>query len=259
MRKMKIIHKISFSAIFIALGIVLSRFVSLPYLFGLSFLKIGFTPSVVMFSSFFLGPFWGLFVGSAIDIIGALAFPQGGSFNILYTIAAALEGLMPYLIYRLFNREGLKNSVNYILVFMLYFLWIFFLKQVNSGIQSESGKKTYILENWQQLILILGTFVLCGLLLFGVTFVKSRFKNKKINQYYEFDLVALSLFITYFVFKIPVGSLVQSFLMNWSFEFIFASRTLVGLIMIFIHLFLVSLALNVSTLFRFDNKLIKRD
>ena len=53
MRKMTLLHKISYSALFIALGVILSRFVSIPALFGLPFLKISFAPSAVMFSSFY--------------------------------------------------------------------------------------------------------------------------------------------------------------------------------------------------------------
>ena len=102
---MTIIHKISYSALFIAIGIILSRFVSLPSLFGLPFLKVSLNPSIVMFSSFYLGPVWGLLVGTFCDVFGALLVPQGGAFNPLFTIAASLTGLMPYLLYRVFNNK----------------------------------------------------------------------------------------------------------------------------------------------------------
>ena len=85
MKRMNTLYKISFSALFIALGIILSRFLSISYIFGLPFLKVGFTNSIVMFASFYLGPIWGLIVGGASDVFGALLYPQGGAFNPLYT------------------------------------------------------------------------------------------------------------------------------------------------------------------------------
>ena len=102
MRKMNALYKISFSALFIALGVILSRFLSINYLFGLPFLKISFAPSIVMFASFYLGPIYGFIVGTAVDVLGALLYPIG-PFNPLFTIAASLTGLMPYLIYKFIN------------------------------------------------------------------------------------------------------------------------------------------------------------
>ena len=88
MKKMTILYKISFSALFIAIGIILSRIVALPSLFGLPFLKVSLNPSIVMFSSFYLGPIWGLLVGTFCDIFGSLLIPQGGAFNPIFTINA---------------------------------------------------------------------------------------------------------------------------------------------------------------------------
>ena len=68
MKRMNTLYKISFSALFIALGIILSRFLSISYIFGLPFLKIGFTNSIVMFASFYLGPIYGFIVGTAVDV-----------------------------------------------------------------------------------------------------------------------------------------------------------------------------------------------
>ena len=113
MKKMSIIFKISFSALFIAIGIVLSRFASIPALFGLPFLKISAAPAIVMFSSFYLGPVFGFLVGTLTDVFGALLFPTG-AFNILYTIAASLTGLIPWLAYWLLRKLKFEEKFPFI-------------------------------------------------------------------------------------------------------------------------------------------------
>ena len=113
MIKMSLLYKISYSALFIALGVILSRFISVPALFGLPFLKVSLANSVVMFSSFYLGPFFGFLVGTLVDTLGAILFPTG-PYNPLFTIAASLTGLMPYLCYVALRKSRVEDKFPFI-------------------------------------------------------------------------------------------------------------------------------------------------
>ena len=257
--KMTILHKISYSALFIALGVILSRLVSIPALFGLPFLKVSFAPSIVMFSSFYLGPIFGLIVGTFTDILGAIIFPTG-PFNPLYTIAGSLTGLIPYLDYVLINKLKIEDKFPFVgftitLIFNIGFILFLIF---NDAFYSESGKRVYPLEPWLKWTLALTCIFLTALYLFLTYLLEKRFVNRRFNKFYNVNIIASSVFITYFLFKIPVGSLVQSWLLDWNFEIIFITRMLTGFITSFVHIFLISIALDISLFFNVDGVLITR-
>lgn len=257
MRKMTVIQKISFSALFIALGIILSRFVSLPSLFGLPFLKVSLSPSVVMFSSFYLGPLWGLLVGTFTDVFGALLVPQGGAFNPLFTIPACLTGLMPYILYRIFNNKFEKKfpiSLSVILFLISLFLTLYF--SLNTTIHSEGGK-AYTIEPWLKWTVGIGSFTLSTVFVIGVILIRQKLKNVKLNKFYNIYTVATAILLTYFVFKIPISSVIKSFVLSFDFWFVYVAQCLVGFVACFVHIILVSLILNVTTFFNIRGALVK--
>lgn len=260
MKKMTLLHKISYSALFIALGVILSRFVSIPALFGLPFLKISFAPSIVMFSSFYLGPVFGLIVGSLVDIIGALVFPTG-AFNPLYTIPAALTGLIPGLIYIFIRKIKIEDKFPFVSIFSItvFDIFIILFMIFNDSIKSESGKKEYILEPWMKWGIIILSLVLSLFFLFLIFVLKKKYKEKKFNRVYNINIIASSVFITYFIFKIPVGSLIQALLLDWDFGIIILSRMLTGFITSFVHIFIISICLNISLSVGIKGALIKKE
>lgn len=260
MKKMTILYKISFSALFIALGIILSRIVALPSLFGLPFLKVSLNPSIVMFSSFYLGPIWGLLVGTFCDIFGSLLIPQGGAFNPIFTIPASLTGLMPYLLYKLFDNKFEKKfpiSLTVILSIVTIGITIYF--SLNNYIYSESGKKEYFLEGYQRISIILGAFILSILYIFVVFIIKNKFSNLKINKQYNVFTISTAILLTYFVFKIPTSSLIKAFVLEWPLWFVFLMQSLVGLFSCFVHIILITIILNVTTFFNIKGALAKDD
>ena len=68
--------KMILSALFIALGIVLSRFLGFRVV-NLSF-SFGFVP--LMLSAIWLGPKYSTLIGGLVDLIGALLFPVASYF-----------------------------------------------------------------------------------------------------------------------------------------------------------------------------------
>ena len=260
MRKMSLLYKISYSALFIALGVILSRFVSLPGLFGLPFLKVSPANSVVMFSSFYLGPFFGFLVGTLVDTLGALLFPTG-AYNPLFTIAASLTGLMPYLCYWVIRKLHFEDKfpiISTILIILFNVLIDLFLV-FNDEIYSESGKTAYILYPWLKWTISLVSLALSIVFFVCLYFLNKKYKNKKFSHFYNINIIASSVYLTYFVFKIPVGSAVQAFVLNWEFMIILTARLLTGFITSFIHIFLISIALDVSLHFNVEGALLSDD
>lgn len=248
-RSLTIYHKICFCALFIALTIILSRFFSLPGLFGLPFLKISFANSVVLFSSFYLGPLRGLIVGGASDCLGAILFPQGGGFNPLYTIPALLTGLFPFLFYKFLKFSKLEKKIPFVLIFILSFFSLFTLFYFIFNDYLVSGSKSYYIDLWQKIVLVLLAFILSIIYIVTIIYIKYKFKDKKVNKNYNIYSLATSMFLTYFLIKIPIGSLIMTFLLNYSFLFIFFLRLLTGFFTCIVHSIIVIVALNVSSQF----------
>ena len=176
MRKMSLLYKISYSALFIALGVILSRFISVPALFGLPFLKVSLTNSVVMFSSFYLGPFFGFLVGTLVDTLGAILFPTG-PYNPLFTIAASLTGLMPYLCYVALRKSRVEDKFPFIsltlIVLLNVLLWVFFI--FNNEIYSESGRTSYELYPWLKITISIVSFVLSILFFIALYLLNKKY------------------------------------------------------------------------------------
>ena len=260
MRKMSLLYKISYSALFIALGVILSRFISVPALFGLPFLKVSLTNSVVMFSSFYLGPFFGFLVGTLVDTLGAILFPTG-PYNPLFTIAASLTGLMPYLCYVFLRKTHIEDKfpiVSTILIVLLnVLLWVFFI--FNDQIYSESGRTSYELYPWLKITISIVSLVLSGVFFVALYLLNKKYKEKRFSRHYKINLIASSVFITYFIFKIPVGSAVQAFILEWEFLIILTVRMLTGFVTSFVHIFLISIALDVSLNFNVEGALLNKD
>lgn len=258
MTKMSPIFKITFSALFIALGIVLSRFASLPGLFGLPFLKISISPAIVMFSSFYLGPIYGLAVGTLTDVLGALLFPTG-AFNPLYTIAASLTGLIPFLAYWLLRKIKIEDKFPFIgaSLSILFTIGLIIFCSLNDSITSESGKTTYQITTGMKFGLCITAICLTAALIVLCIFLPRIFKKRKFAKYYNINLIVSSVFITYFLFKIPVGSLVQSILLEWDFLVILLVRTMTGFITSFVQITIITIALDVSLHFNLKGSLIE--
>ena len=257
---MSLLYKISYSALFIALGVILSRFLSLPALFGLPFLKVSFTNSVVMFSSFYLGPVFGFIVGSLVDTLGALLFPTG-AYNPLFTIPASLTGLMPYLCYVFIRKIKIEDKFPFISVIIIVtlnvLLGLFFI--FNDQIYSESGKTTYILYPWLKWTISAICLLLSIIYFICLYLLNKKYKDKRFNKHYKINLIASSVFLTYFVFKIPLGSLIQAFILDWEFLIILTIRMLTGFVTSFVHIFIISVALDVSLNFNVEGALLNQD
>jgi len=89
MLKNKTTKQITLLALFTAIEIVISRFLS----FSVWNMKIGLAFIPVMLAAYLVGPVGGLIVGGLSDFLGAILFPIGAYFP-GFTATAALTGLV---------------------------------------------------------------------------------------------------------------------------------------------------------------------
>lgn len=90
MKSSKLIKRLTLSALFIALEIVLTRFLSIqtPYL------RIGFYFLPVAISGIMLGPWTAGIIAVLADLIGFFMFFASGAFHPGFTLSAFLSGLI---------------------------------------------------------------------------------------------------------------------------------------------------------------------
>lgn len=124
-------QKITFTALLLVLDIIGTHIIRTPSLAGFSFIRLSLGPAIVIYSSLFLGPFYGAVVGGCGDILGILLF-QGleGQINPLLTIVYTMLGILPYLLEKLAKKvRGIFNKpyAYYVgLAFMLFALVLLF-------------------------------------------------------------------------------------------------------------------------------------
>lgn len=96
MKKTFTIRNITSAAVLTALSTIstiIFKFVSIG---GLPYLRFSLTPSIIMFASLVLGPFYGAVVGAVSDFIPAMLFPTG-DYNFFITIVYAILGVLPWI------------------------------------------------------------------------------------------------------------------------------------------------------------------
>lgn len=105
-------QKITFTALLLILDIIGTHIIRTPMLANFSFIRLSIGPAIVIYSSLFLGPFYGAVVGGCGDILGILLF-QGveGQINPLLTLVYILLGILPYCLEKLTKkmRHSLKK------------------------------------------------------------------------------------------------------------------------------------------------------
>lgn len=102
------IKKIILMAIFIALQVVLARFLSIRT----PILTIGFSYIPLMLSAIIMGPKYSTLIAFISDLIGAILFPSG-PFFIGYTISSTLTGLVYGLL--LYQKDEFKVNKKFII------------------------------------------------------------------------------------------------------------------------------------------------
>ena len=74
--KISQVQKITLSALFLALIIILTRITPLQNIPVIPWIRISLGPALIIFSSLILGPIYGAIVGALSDILGIVLFPN---------------------------------------------------------------------------------------------------------------------------------------------------------------------------------------
>lgn len=175
MNKLSLTQKITFAAILLAFGTVSTMVFKMIPMGNFSFLRFSLTPSIVIFSSIWLGPLFGAIVGVFSDLLPAFLLSQG-AYNPFLSVAYALLGIVPYFIFlvskkapKLFNNIYAVSSL-----FLVFFILLILAFYCNSSLDSAFGENGVWLKP-----LILGIIFVSdvGLIFLLALLEKKRKKN----------------------------------------------------------------------------------
>lgn len=109
------------AGLFIAIAVILQKVLAINYIPVIPFVRISpGGPAIIIFSSILLGPWYGLLVGAASDILGFVLFDASSlGFFPTITLIYAVLGLVPYFLFSIFKKiRDNKISLVFIIAFM---------------------------------------------------------------------------------------------------------------------------------------------
>ena len=237
-----IVQKIALAGIFIVLVALFQKVFAVNYIPVLPFVRISFGgPALIIFSSILLGPWFGLFVGAASDIIGFYIFDpklMGTAPFFQITFIYALLGFGSYFVYKLVNL--IKNEKAMLIVESVFFaLLLTGVVLFSSLYQNEQ----FFL--WQRIIIPIVSLILLSLTLFTQIYLTKYFAKK------EMEVSPIHVGFASFIIEITIMLAFGVTMKTWAFGesmflIILVSQVLVAFFNIPLNTFLVSYIMYLS-------------
>ena len=238
---LKPIQKICLSGLFIALTVILQKVIAINYIPVIPFVRVSMGgPALIIFSSVFFGPIYGMVIGMASDILGYLIFdPKTMGFYPQITAIYTLLGLVSFFVFWLV--KNIKNEkicciVEIASLFaMAVGLSLFFI--LNDKVTLYST--TYEILMWQKIAIPIILFVLAGGLITALFIMR-----KKINGEGN-SLSIWQISFSCFLLEVTVMVLFGSFMKSLAFNFNFFIIALCQLVVLFINIPLNTLLITI--------------
>lgn len=239
------VQKISLAGIFIVLVAIFQKVFAVNYIPVLPFVRISFGgPALIIFASILLGPWYGLLVGAASDIVGFYIFDPkllGTAPFFQITFIYALLGFGSYFIYKLFM--GIKNDRAMLIielsVFTLLLLGITLFVSLDYQVN---------LSTVYRIIIPIVSFILLGVTIFSQIFTKRYFVKKGIEH--NISNLGFACFVIEMVIMLAFGVAMKTWAFSSaSFLIILVSQVIVAFFNIPLNIFLVSYMMYLSDKF----------
>ena len=196
---LSIVQKIALAGIFIILIALFQKVFAVNYIPVLPFVRISFGgPALIIFSSILLGPWFGLLVGAASDIIGFYIFDpklMGTAPFFQITFIYALLGFASYFIYKFVCL--IKSERNMLLIESIFFG----LSLVGITLFSILYKNPAFLL-WHRILVPVVAVILLVITLFSQIYLNKYFNKKEmevspIHVGFASFIIEISIMITF--------------------------------------------------------------
>lgn len=241
-------QKIALAGIFIILIALFQKIFAVNYIPVLPFVRISFGgPALIIFSSILLGPWFGLLVGAASDIVGFYIFDPkmfGSAPFFQITFIYALLGFASFFVYKLF--QTIKNEKLLLSIEVVVFIILLVGLTLFSALDYDVN-----LALVYRILIPVGSLILLGLTLFTQLFLSRFFKKREINI--NVFSIGFACFVIELTIMVGFGVLMKWWAFSGStFLIILVSQIIVAFFNIPLNTFLVSYIMYLS------NKLIKQ-
>ena len=245
---LSITQKIALAGIFIILIALFQKVFAVNYIPVLPFVRISFGgPALIIFSSILLGPWFGLLVGAASDIVGFYIFDPkmfGTAPFFQITFIYALLGFASIFIYKFFllvKNERLMFIIESI-TFSILLVGLSLFAALDYNVN---------LETVYRVLIPVVSFILLCLTIFTQVFVSRYFKKREIEV--NVTSVGFACFVIEMTIMVAFGVLMKWWAFSGStFIVILVSQIIVAFFNIPLNTFLVSYIMYLS------NRLIKQ-
>ena len=250
---LSLIQKICLAGLFMALVTILQKVVAINYISLVPFVRISFGGcALIIFSSFFLGPWFGLLVGAGSDILGYFIFdPKTMGFFPQITAIYALMGLSSYFVFilvRLLKNKKLMMLGEYSLFGILILAITLFLV-FNDTMTLYST--TYTIELWQKITIPLVLVAFLGILVLINIFMDKYFSKKEDSRiYFNVYQISTACFIIEVGVMLIFGTLMKGFAFGFAtYPAILISQIIVAFFNIPLNTFLISYIMRITKRF----------
>lgn len=202
-------QKICLTGLLIAVVTILQKVLAINYIPIIPFLRISLGgPAVIIFSSIFLGPLYGLFIGAASDVLGYfLLDPKMMGYLPQITIIYSALGFFSFFVFAIF--KVIKNHIISLIAELITFLGLFVFVTVFVFTRNNLHlySQTYALELWQKILictsmLLLLVFLFISSILFEKKYKKDTLPISPIN-------ISISCFFVELIIMVILGSIMK--------------------------------------------------
>lgn len=214
------------------LSIILTRFISVMIpLGGLPALRFGLGGVPIIISGIMFGPIAGGLTGIVADLVGFMINPQGGYFP-GFTLSAALQGIIPALLYLRINQA--RKDKNYTFVNVVTILMLIsgvVAVMFNSNILSMNNNEIYY--NNEKLSLVY--MIVFGLVVLSFILIPIIYNKKKrigMDSFYSVDKIMFVVTVVYLIVSLGLNTFWLSIMFNKGVLVFLPGRVISGLVTI---------------------------
>ena len=206
------VQKICFAGLFIAIITILQKVVAINYISVVPFLRVSFGGcAMLIFASILLGPWYGLLIGAASDVLGYFIFdPKTMGFFPQITAIYALLGFLSYFVFKLIMKITNKKIMRIVEYSLMAIILIVVSLFVTLNEQVNLYGTVYNLALWQKILIPCLGGVLCIVLVIVSELTEKLFKKKNDSRLLINPIqVSFSSFILEIVVMIIFGTLMK--------------------------------------------------
>ena len=233
-----------------ALSIVFTRVFSFMIpLAGLPALRIGFGTLPITISGILFGPLVGGLVGMVSDLVGFMINPMGGSYFPGFTLSAALEGIIPGLLFYWIKKKERNISFNLVngIAIIAFAMGVIGIMVQNEVLAITSGGMMYNGAPLSLIVVVLFGILVAAFVMMPVYLTKHQGKDSEDSRY-SLDKITFAITVQYLIVSLTLNTLWLSMLYQKGFLIFLPGRILAGFVMIPM---LSLLLFSVSRLFKY--------